>query len=63
MAGGKKLILPQDVRWNTMADSIESYLENWSIIHKICTDNCSAVQSDILTSVEDIAMKTININV
>lgn len=57
MAGGKKLILPQNVHWNTMADSIESYLENWSIIHKICTDNRSAVQSDILTSVEDIAMK------
>lgn len=57
MTGGKKLILPQDVRWNTMADSIESYLENWSIFHKICTDNRSAVQNDILTSDEDIAMK------
>lgn len=57
MAGGKKLVLPQDVRWNTMADSIESYLENWSSIHKICTDNRSAVNSDILILVEDIAMK------
>lgn len=40
-----------------MADSIESYLENWSIIHKICTDNRSAVESSILLSIEDIAIK------
>ena len=27
-AGGKKLIMPHEVRWNTLADCLESYIEN-----------------------------------
>ena len=28
-AGRKKLIMPQEVRWNTLADCLEYYIENW----------------------------------
>ena len=35
-AGGKALVMPQDVRWNTMADCLESYLQNWPIILQVC---------------------------
>jgi len=31
-AGGKTLVVPQDVRWNTLADCLETYLQNWLII-------------------------------
>ena len=35
-ADGKALIIPQDVRWNTMADCLEIYLQNWPIIFQVC---------------------------
>ncbi|XP_073419754.1 uncharacterized protein [Dendrobates tinctorius] len=28
--GGLKLVLPQDVRWNTLADCLELFINNWS---------------------------------
>ncbi|KAJ8035218.1 putative AC transposase [Holothuria leucospilota] len=28
--GGNNLIMPQDVRWNTMADCLDAYIKNWS---------------------------------
>ena len=31
-AGGKKLVLPVDTRWNSSIDLLKSYLENWSIL-------------------------------
>ena len=31
-AGGSKLMMPIDTPWNTLADSIESYLNNWILI-------------------------------
>lgn len=54
---GKKLILPQQVRWNTVFDSIKSYLDNRGILVQICQDHkddindeiCSLVNSGRLT--------------
>lgn len=34
-AGGKALILPIEVRWNTYCDSLKSYINNWAILAKI----------------------------
>jgi len=31
-AGGKALVMPQDVQWNTMADCLANYHQNWPII-------------------------------
>ena len=31
-AGGSKLMMPIETLWNTLADSIESYLKNWTLI-------------------------------
>ena len=38
-AGGKKLVVHQEVRWNTLADCLQSYLDNWSTILKVCDDH------------------------
>ncbi|XP_050710213.1 uncharacterized protein LOC126994981 [Eriocheir sinensis] len=35
-AGGSTLIVPQDVRWNTLSDCLEGYLNNWPILVSVC---------------------------
>ena len=35
-ADGKALVTPQDVRWNTMADCLAIYLQNWPMILQVC---------------------------
>ena len=47
-AGGNKLILPSEVRWNSVADSLESYLNQWSII------------ADMKNLDEDVEAKVLN---
>ena len=37
-AGGSKLTLPIDVRWNTVSDSIRSFLKNRGILVQVCQD-------------------------
>ena len=56
-AGGKALILPQDVRWNTLADSIESYLKSWPSLLQICEEHRSDIDSTIYTKVQDLQIK------
>lgn len=34
-AGGKLLSLPSEVRWNTISDSLQSYIENWPALKKV----------------------------
>lgn len=57
MEGGKALILPQDVRWNTFADTIQCYLENWHILFKLCDENRTAVDKTIFLKVNDVNIK------
>lgn len=56
-AGGKALVMPQDVRWNTLADCLESYISNWHILSKVCTDNRVVISSDISSKVNDMNLK------
>lgn len=56
-AGGTALVLPTDVRWNSLADCIESYLNNWHIIAKVCSENRSAINSNIGVKVNDVNLK------
>jgi len=59
LEGGKALVFPQDVRWNTLADTIECYLDNWHILYKFCNDNRSAIEASIFTKVKDLHTKTV----
>lgn len=56
-AGGKMLVLPSEVRWNTIADTIEAYLDNWHILSKICTENRLTFDKNIIAKVENIQIK------
>jgi len=58
LEGGKALVFPQDVQWNTLADTIECYLDNWHILYKVCNDNRSAIEATIFTKVKDLHTKT-----
>lgn len=55
-AGGKKLVVPKEVRWNTMNDSIRSYLDNRGILVKLCQDCKEHIDNDIIIIVNDTAI-------
>ncbi|CAI6351030.1 unnamed protein product [Macrosiphum euphorbiae] len=55
--GGKALILPIDVRWNTLYDCLKSYIDNWHIIYQVCSENRSAIENKILKLVHDVELK------
>lgn len=57
-AGGKALVLPQDVRWNSLCKCFESYLDNWHILSKVCSENRVAIDGIIAAKVQDINLKT-----
>ena len=48
-AGGKALGMLQDVRWNTMEHSLESYLQNWPIILQVCEKHRGEIDTNIGT--------------
>ncbi|GBP75210.1 hypothetical protein EVAR_88816_1 [Eumeta japonica] len=56
-AGGKALVLPQDVRWNTLADCLESYVNNWHCLVKVCSEHRSVLDLTIVRKVQDVEFK------
>lgn len=56
-AGGKKLALPQEVRWNTVADCLQSYLDNWSVLLRVCEEHRDSIDRVVAEKVENIGIK------
>ncbi|GBP22163.1 hypothetical protein EVAR_10673_1 [Eumeta japonica] len=56
-AGGKALKLPQGVRWNTLADCLESYVKNCHCLAKVCSDHRALLDLEIVRHVQDIELK------
>ena len=56
-ASYKKPVVPQEVHWNTLAGCLQSYLDNWSTILKVCDDHRDNIDSKILKKVQDISIK------
>lgn len=52
-AGGKKLVLPLEVRWNTMSDAIRSYLDNRGILVQVSQDHKEKIDRDVIKIVND----------
>ena len=50
---GKKLVMPQEVRWNTMGDAIKSYLDNRGILVQLCQDHDEVIDKDIIKIIND----------
>lgn len=55
--GALKLILPSDVRWNSVLDSLESYTKAWSILLKICDEHQDAIDKTVQNIVSNIGLK------
>lgn len=56
-AGGKALVLPQDVRWNTLCNCLESYIDNWHILSKVCSEYKLSIDTDIIKLVNNMDLK------
>lgn len=55
--GSTKLILPNDVRWNTVVDSLSSYIKNWPILLSICENYRSEIDNSISDKIKNIGLK------
>lgn len=51
------LVMLVETRWNTIADSIESYLKKWEILVQVCKDNSEEVDQKIIKKVNDGPLK------
>lgn len=51
------LSLPSQVRWNTMCDSLESYIKNWPILMQIVDENRDAIDESIRSKVMNLSIK------
>lgn len=56
-AGGKKLPLPLEVRWNSVADTLKAYVANWHILLSVCEDHRKSIDKDISNKISDMNLK------
>lgn len=56
-AGGTGLVMPFEVRWNTISDCLDSYLKNWHILVKLCDEEKQAFDAKIINAVQDMELK------
>ena len=56
-AGGKKLRLPLEVRWNSVADTLSGYLVNWHILLAVCEQHRDSIDKDIAASIVNLSLK------
>lgn len=55
--GGLHLVMPQEVRWNTMADCLETYLKQWPKLVTVCEQHRDKIDKDITNIVTNIGVK------
>ena len=56
-AGGRKLVVPQEVRWNSLVDTLQSYLDNWAVLLLVCENHREGIDKQIAAKVKDFALK------
>ena len=52
------LPLPIDVRWNTVSDCLQAYLDNWAILVKVVETHRSNMDTNICDMILDISLKS-----
>mgnify|MGYP000117808826 CR=1 FL=1 len=55
--GSSKLVLPSEVRWNSMVDCLESYISNWAHILKTCEENREVIDKVVQQQVSNLSLK------
>ena len=56
-AGGKMLPLPSAVRWNSVTDTLQAYIDNWSILVSVVKSHKSDMDTTVCEMVLDINIK------
>ena len=56
-AGGRKLVVPQEVRWNSLVDTLQCYLDNWAVLLLVCENLREGIDKQIAAKVKDFALK------
>ena len=56
-AGGKKIPLPLEVRWNSITDCLRGYLDNWTKLLVVCAEHQDDIDKDIVKLVKDDYLK------
>ena len=54
---GKTLVLPIDVRWNSMVDAMESYISSWSDLFAIAEEHREELAKDIYNIISNVSLK------
>lgn len=55
--GGKKLVLPQDVRWNTLSDCVEIYVNEWPKLLLLCEEHKEEIDPVIFKKFQIFILK------
>lgn len=56
-AGGKKLPMVCEVRWNSVVDTLEGYISNWPKLLAVCEEHRDVIEPNITKKVNDLAIK------
>ena len=56
-AGGKSLVIPHEIRWNTLTDCLDSYISNWPILVKVCEEYRHEINGNISNKVKNYSIK------
>ena len=57
VSGGKKLVLPCEIRWNTHADCLQSYYDNWATIIKVFEEQHDSIDIIVTRKVQNLSIK------
>lgn len=55
--GGKKFVLPNDVRWNSLADCLQVFIESWPKLLKISEDHRNEIDAVVREKISNIYLK------
>ena len=56
-AGGKSLVIPNEIRWNTLTDCLNSYISNWHILVQVCEEYRDEINPNIGNKVKNYSIK------
>ncbi|KAI6648625.1 Transposase [Oopsacas minuta] len=56
-AGGNSLVIPHEIRWNTLTDCLKSYISNWHILVQVCEEYRDEINSNIGNKVKNYSIK------
>ena len=54
--GGKELSLPIDVRWNSVHDCFQAYIDNWAVLLNVVESHREEIDPEICEKVLDITL-------